>query len=129
MSDIDDDGKIWLRGSVRPEYGVRVGELYFIIGKEDADDINCYIQDNCLLADLHNPEKQYRIIRRFILDQDPQSHGTLFNGFTNTKHGDIRAVTCRDDGVAEFLLNGEDYLNNKADEMDSCQFMQLAGWK
>ena len=34
MPDFDDDGKIWVRGSVSPEYGVRVGTSFFIIGKE-----------------------------------------------------------------------------------------------
>ena len=81
MLNIDDDGKIWLRGSSRPEYGVRVGGLYFITGKEDAKDINCFIHENYLVADLHNSEQQYRIVRRFSLNLAPHSPGALFNGF------------------------------------------------
>ena len=59
---IIDDGKIWLRGSARPEYGVRVGKVYFITGKEDAEIINYLIDDNFLYVDIHNPESQYRTI-------------------------------------------------------------------
>ena len=57
---IIDDGKIWLRGSARPEYGVRVGKGYFITGKEDAEIINYLIDDNFLYVDiLYYPLSSY----------------------------------------------------------------------
>ena len=132
MSDIDDNGKIWLRGSTRPEYGVRVGKLYFVIGKEnkgDSENINCYVHERFLLVDVHNSEKQYRIIRRFSLDLEPRSSGTLFNGFTKTKHADIKAVTYQDEGVERFMLDGEDYILKNDNLIDPIHFMRLAGWK
>ncbi|HAX45758.1 MAG TPA: hypothetical protein DCX78_02880 [Nitrospina sp.] len=129
MPDFDDDGKIWVRGSVRPEYGVRVGDLYFITGMEESDNINCFIRDKYLFADIHDTGKQYRIIRRFPLKLDPECPGTLFSGFTNTKHGDIMALTYRNDGVEEYGVEGEMYSDENASGMDSVRFIQLAGWK
>ena len=129
MSDIDDDGKIWLRGSARPEYGVRIGERYFVTGKEDSENSNCFIQEKYLVVDLHDPGKQYRIIRRFSLDLQPRCSGTLFNGFTKTKHADIKVVTYKDEKVEQFVLDGGDYLLNSDSLIDPIQIMQLTGWK
>ena len=81
------------------------------------------------MVDLHNPEKQYRIIRRFSLDLQPTFYGTLFNGFTKTKHADIKAVTYKDEKVEQFFLNGGDYLRNSDCLIDPIQIMQLTGWK
>ena len=36
MQALYDTGKIWLRGLVKPEYAVRAGDLYFVIGEEDS---------------------------------------------------------------------------------------------
>ena len=129
MPDIDDDGKIWLRGSARPEYGVRVGLLYFVPGKKDSENSTCFIHEKCLVADLHDPENQYRIIRRFSLALEPYSSGTLFNGFKKTKHADINAVTYLDKKVEEFLLDGNEYLLNSDRVISAIQIMQLTGWK
>ena len=129
MPDIDDDGKIWLRGSARPEYGVRVGESYFVTGKEDSENINCFIHEKYLVVDLHDSEKQYRIIRRFSLNLEPRSSGTLFHGFTKSKHADIKAVTYRDEKVEQFVLYGKDYLLNNDSLIDAGQIMQLTGWE
>ena len=126
---IIDDGKIWLRGSARPEYGVRVGKVYFITGKEDAEIINYLIDDNFLYVDIHNSESQYRTIRRFALDLGPKSLGTLFNGFKKTKHADIRAVTYRDKGVEQYRIEGGEYKNKRDDLINIIEMKQLAGWK
>ena len=129
MSDIDDDGKIWLQGNVKPEYGVRIGESYFILGKGDDDNINCFIHDNYLLVDLHDPMKQHRIFRRFDLNLEAKSFGTLFNGFTNTKHADIKAITYRDNGVEEFRFDEEMYSLENGILADPIRMMKLTGWK
>ena len=126
---IIDDGKIWLRGSSRPEYGVRIGKVYFITGKEDAEIINYLIDDNFLYVDIHNPGSQYRTIRRFALDLEPLSPGTLFNGFRKTKHADIRAVTYRDKGVEQYRIEGGEYKNKRDDLINIIEMKQLAGWK
>ena len=128
MLDIDDDGKIWLRGYAKPDYGVRVGELYFVIGKEDSEKSNCFIYENYLVADLHNPEEQYRIVRRFCLDLEPRSSGTLFSGFKKTKHADIKAVTYMDEGVEKLVIDGGYYQLNSDSLINPVKLIQLTGW-
>ena len=129
MPDIDDDGKIWLRGYAKPDYAVKIGELYFVTGKKDFEKSNCFIHDNYLVTDLHNSKQQYRIIRRFSLDLEPRSPGTLFNGFKKTKHADIKAVTYMDEGVEELVIDGGDYQRNSDSLIDPVKLIQLTGWK
>ena len=103
MLNINDSGKIWLRGSVRPEYGVRVGDKYFVVGEGDFQSTIYSLYENHLFVALHYPEKKMRIFRRFSLDLIPKSNGTLFNGFNETKHADIKAITYQDNGVEEHV--------------------------
>ena len=134
--DVDDNGKIWLRGSIKPEYGVRVGELYFITGIDDVNNNNYnilikknFIKDEShLFVDLHYPEKKYRILRRFAFDLEPKSPGTLFSGFTKTKHCDIKAITHRDKGVEEYIINEVDYDLKGYGTIDPIRLIELAGW-
>ena len=86
MRKINDSGKIWLRGSFIPEYGIRVGDNYFVVGEGDSQSITYSVYENHLFVALHYPEKKIRIFRRFSLDLIPKSKGTLFNGFNKTKH-------------------------------------------
>ena len=129
MENIDDEGKIWLKGSVKPEYGVRVGNLYFITGKEDSETISSFIYENYLFIDLDNKEKKYRIFRRFSLDLVPEIPGTLFNGFEKTKHADIKVVTYRDNRIESFIIDGENYLHGGKILNDPINLMRLAGWR
>lgn len=129
MPEIDDTGTIWIRGRVRPEYGVRVGESYFITGKEDAESIECRVDEKYLWVDLHDADKRHRTARRFALDLPAKAPGALFNGFSNTQHADIRAVTYRDEGVEDFAVEGEVYLSRNVGEMESAKFWQMADWK
>ena len=128
MRNIDDFGKIWLRGFARPEFGVRVDEIYFVIGEGDSKSTNCLLYENYLFAVLHYPEKQIRVFRRFSLHLVPKSYGTLFNGFTNTKHADINAVTYRDDGVEEYMGSENDCFLDNDGGIDPIKVMKLAGW-
>ena len=129
MRNIDDFGKIWLRGFIRPELGVRIDEMYFVIGEGDSMSTNYSLYENYLFVILHYPEKQIRVFRRFSLDLVPKSHGTLFNGFTKTKHADINAITYRDDGVEEYAGSEKDcFLDNDGD-IDPIKIMKLTGWK
>lgn len=128
MENIDDEGKIWLKGSVKPEYGVRVGDLYFITGKEDSETVSSFIYQNYLFVDLDNKEKKYRIFRRFSLDLVPEIPGTLFNGFEKTKHADIKVVTYRDNRVESFKIDGENYLLGGKNMTNPIKLMALAGW-
>ena len=128
MRNIDDFGKIWLRGFIRPEFGVRIDEMYFVIGEGDSMSTNCSLYENYLFVVLHYPEKQIRVFRRFSLDLVPKSHGTLFNGFTKTKHADINAITYQDDGVEEHVGGENDCFLNKNGEVDPIKIIELAGW-
>ena len=129
MLEIKDFGKIWLRGYVKPEYGVRVNDRYFVIGEGEAETPICCIYRNYLFVFLDFKEKKFRLFRRFPLDLKPKSHGTLFNGFIHTKHADIIAVTYRDIGVGEFSGDKEDCFLNTSGEMDLTKVMKLAGWE
>ena len=127
MRKINDSGKIWMRGSVRPEYGVRVGDNYFVVGEGDSQSTIYSVYENHLFVVLHYPEKK-RIFRRFSLDLIAKSKGTLFNGFHETKHADIKAVTYQDDGVEEHVSGEKDCFLDKNGEVDPIKIIELAGW-
>ena len=129
MRKINDSGKIWLRGSVRPEYGVRVGDNYFVVGEGDSQSTIYSVYENHLFVVLHYSEKQKRIYRRFSLDLIPKSKGTLFNGFNETKHADIKAITYQDDGVEEHVGGEKDCFLDKNGEVDPIKIIELAGWE
>ena len=127
MRKINDSGKIWLRGSVRPEYGVRVGDNYFVVGEGDSQSTIYSVYENHLFVVLHYSEKK-RIYRRFSLDLIPKSKGTLFNGFNETKHADIKAISYQDDGVEEHVGGEKDCFLDKNGEVDPIKIIELAGW-
>ena len=108
MRKINDSGKIWLQGAVRPEYAVRVDDKYFVVGEGDSQATIFSIYENHLFVALHYPEKKIRIFRRFSLDLISKSKGTLFNGFNDTKHADIKAITYQDDGVEKHVGEEKD---------------------
>ena len=128
MRKINDSGKIWLRGSVRPEYGVRVGDNYFVVGEGDSQSTIYSVYENHLFVVLHSSEKKKRIYRRFSLDLIPKSKGTLFNGFNETKHADIKAISYQDDGVEEHVGGEKDCFLDKNGEVDPIKIIELAGW-
>jgi len=129
MSQIDDFGKIWLRGFLSPEFGVRVDEVYFVIGTGDPKNIQSLIYNNYLIAAIFYPDKKNRVFRRFPLNLVPKSPGTLFNGFTKTKHADINAITYMDSGVDEFICSEKIYFLNNSGEIDPTKIMMLTKWK
>lgn len=124
-----DTGKIWLRGLVKPEYAVRAGDLYFVIGEEDSQSTKYLLYKNYLFVAIHYPQSQSRLFRRFSLDLESKSKGSLFSGFTKTKHADIKAITYRDDGVEDYLAKEKDYFLDKDGEIDPIKIMKLSGWK
>ena len=128
MRKINDSGKIWLRGSVRPEYGVRVDDNYFVVGEGDSQSTIYSIYENHLFVAHYYPEKKIRIFRRFSVDLIPKSKGTLFNGFNETKHSDIKAITYQDDGVEEHVGGEKDCFLDKNGEVEPLKIIELAGW-
>ena len=129
MQAVYDTGKIWLRGLVKPEYAVRAGDLYFVIGEEDSQSTKYLLYKNYLFVAIHYPQSQSRLFRRFSLDLESKSKGSLFSGFTKTKHADIKAITYRDDGVEDYLAKEKDYFLDKDGEIDPIKIMKLSGWK
>jgi|TARA_B110000438_G_scaffold84247_1_gene83840 hypothetical protein len=129
MQALYDTGKIWLRGLVKPEYAVRAGDLYFVIGEEDSQSTKYLLYKNYLFVAIHYPQSQSRLFRRFSLDLESKSKGSLFSGFTKTKHADIKAITYRDDGVEDYLAKEKDYFLDKDGEIDPIKIMKLSGWK
>ncbi len=129
MENIIDFGKIWLRGFLQPEYGVKVDRFYFVVGKGDSLSTDYLIYNNYLFVALHYQEEQIRVFRRFSLDLVPKAPGTLFNGFNQTKHSDIKAVTYRDKGVDEFIGSEKDCVIGTDGNIDPIKIMSVTGWK
>ncbi len=123
-----DTGKIWLRGLVKPEFAVRAGNLYFVVGEGDSQSIKYLLYKNYLFVSIHYHQSQSRLFRRFSLDLESKSKGSLFSGFTMTKHADIKAITYRDDGVEDYLSKEKDYFLDKDGEIDPIKIMKLSGW-
>ena len=128
MINIDDDGKIWLQGNSTPEYGVRVGDLCFVIGQGDTEISNCFVYGENLIADLDNPDKKHRTLRKFPFNLKAKTAGTLFNGFKKTKHADIKAITYKDEGVEEYIVDEEEYNLKDSKSIETIKLMELAGW-
>ena len=93
MEEIQDSGKVWCKGSNRPVHAVRTGNKIFATGKEEDQSIECWVDRDVLYVDLHEPQREIRIARKFPLGLEPTLTGTLFNGFTRTKHADVSIVS------------------------------------
>ena len=129
MSETKDFGKIWLRGHIKPDYGVRVNDRYFVIGEGEAESPIWGIYGNYLLVFLDFKMKKVQFFRKFPLDLKPKSQGTLFNGFIHTKHANVIAATYRDIGVGKFVCDKEDSFLINSGEIDLKKVMELAGWE
>ncbi len=124
MAKIHDTGKVWIRGRIKPEYAVRVGERFFVPGKEDSDDIHCWVEGEFLCVDLHDKNGERRVARKISLNASASAPAALFSGFEKTKHSDVIAVTANDDGVKEFVVEGAKYRNGNIKELNSQKFWE-----
>jgi hypothetical protein len=120
MVEICDSGKVWCKGSARPIHAVRTGAKIFATGKGENQTIECWVDGNVLCVDLHEPG--IRSAKKFPLDLDPTLKGTLFNGFTRTKHADVSIVSSDQSGVEEKTVSGEAYRAGQFDSMDTGDF-------
>lgn len=109
MEECDDKGKVWLRGRVKPVLAVRLGDRILVPGYEDEEKITCKARDGILSVDVNDTSSQTRIFREFPAGVEGSAPGTLFSGFTNTKHADILAVLPDSPGVRERRFEGPDY--------------------
>ncbi len=124
MAEIKDTGKVWFQGAFRPEYALRVESKVYVPGMADNDSIDCRVVDNTLIVDLHNRKRERRTLRSFNLDLPAATPASLFNGFENTQHADIKVVTYRDSGMEELIVEGDSYRTDSVAGMNSETFYQ-----
>jgi len=127
MTEIKDNGKVWIRGQVGTTFAVKVNEKVFVPGQEEDQLIEYWLEGNFLCVDLHNPDQNIRIARRFPLSLKATHPATLFNGFNKTKHADVKVITYKDEGVAEKIFKGEQYVEGNIQNLTRDAFWRLAG--
>ena len=71
MPEIKDIGKVWIRGKTGTSFAVKVDETVFVPGQEEGQSIEYWLEENSLCVDLHDPDQNLRIARRFPLDLRP----------------------------------------------------------
>ncbi len=126
MEKIQDSGKVWCKGFARPVHAVRVGNKIFATGKGEDQTIECWVDKNFLYVDLNEPCREIRYARKFPLDLEPTLPGTLFNGFTLTKHADVLIVRSDHDRIEEKTISGETYRTGQYQNMSSREFCDWA---
>ena len=124
MPEIKDTGKVWIRGQVGTTFAVKVDEKVFVPGQEEGQSVEYWLEGNFLCVDLHSLDQNIRIARRFPLNLEANHPATLFNGFSKTKHADVKVITYKDEGVAEKIFTGEEYGNIQ--NLTRYAFWQLA---
>lgn len=125
MEEIQDSGKVWCKGYARPAHAVRIENKVFATGKTDDQTIECWADKGYLCIDLNEPGREMRLAKKIPLDLEPTLPGTLFNGFTRTKHADILIVNPDQDRVEEEAISGETYRNGQYNCMSSKEFWRL----
>ncbi len=127
MAEIQDDGKVWIRGQSGTAFAVKVDEKVYVPGQENGQSIETWLEGEFLCVDLHSPDRQIRIARRYPLNLEATHPASLFNGFKKTRHADVRVITFEDDGVAEKVFKGDDYLQEDIQGLSRETFWHKAG--
>lgn len=127
MSEIKDYGKVWLRGKPGTSFAVKVDEQVFVPGQGEGQSIEYWLEGDSLCVDLHSPDQNIRIARLFPMSLEATHPATLFNGFNNTKHADVKVITYEDDGVSEKTFTGEAYAEGNIQNLTRDAFWKLAG--
>ncbi len=122
MKKIQDSGKVWCKGFARPAHAVRTGDKIFATGKDEDQTIECWVDRNFLCVDLNEPCREIRYARKFPLYLEPTLSGTLFNGFTLTKHIDVLIVRSDHERIEEKTICGETYRTGQYENMNSREF-------
>jgi len=128
MAEIKDNGKVWVKGSVRPVYAVRIDDKVFATGKAADQKEEFWLENDGLCLDLHNSKKGERTARFIPLNSPAKLSGTLFNGFENTKHADVSIVAFDTEGTKEKTISGEEYQNRGIKDLDYATFWKII-WK
>ena len=126
MPEIKDTGKVWIRGQVGTAFAVKVDEKVYVPGQEEGQSIEYWLEGDFLCVDVHGPNQNIRIARRFPLGLEATHPASLFNGFKKTKHADVKVITYEDEGVAEKIFKDDEYVKGKLENMSRDAFWQRA---
>ena len=122
MEEIQDSGKVWCKGFAGPAHALRIENKIFATGKSEDQSIQCWVDEGVLCVDLNDPGPGIRVAKKFPLDLEPTLSGTLFNGFTRTKHADVLIVSPDQERIKEEIISGETYRVGQYDSMSSREF-------
>ena len=122
MEEIQDSGKVWCKGFAGPAHALRIENKIFATGKSEDQSIQCWVNEGVLCVDLNDPIPGIRLAKKFPLDLEPTLSGTLFNGFTRTKHADVLIVSPDQDRIEEEVISGETYRIGQYESMSSREF-------
>ena len=122
MSEINDTGKVWMKGSVGTAHAVRINDKVFATGQKEGQYIELWIDNGELCIDLHNSKLAERTARLIPIDTPASSPGTLFNGFEKTKHADVLIVSADSEGVKEKTVSGKEYQEGNYKILDRFSF-------
>jgi hypothetical protein len=122
MERIQDSGKVWCKGFSQPTHAVRIKNKIFAIGKSEEQIIECWVEGEILCVDLNEQSKEIRTAKKFPLDLEPNLSGTLFNGFTQTKHTDVLIVSYEHDRIEKKIISGKTYRTGQYDIIGSKEF-------
>jgi hypothetical protein len=122
MEEIQDSGKVWCKGFAGPTHALRIENKIFATGKSEDQTIECWVDKGVLCVDLNDPEPGIRMAKKFPLDLEPTLSGTLFNGFTRTKHADVLIVSPDHDRIGKEVISGETYRIGQYENMSSREF-------
>jgi len=128
MPEIKDHGKVWMRGKPGTSFAVKVDDRVFVLGQEEGQSIDYWLEGNFLCVDLHEPDRSLRTARRFPLDLEATHPATLFNGFDRTQHVDVQVVTFEYKGVEEKVFRDEDYRKRNLESLSRQAFWRQAGF-
>ncbi|MEK9628438.1 MAG: hypothetical protein VW455_05410 [Nitrospinota bacterium] len=124
MAEINDTGKVWIKGSVGPVHAVRVDDKIIATGIKEEPDVELWVDNKGLCIDLHDPPKKMRTARIIPLNSNPSLNGTLFNGFEKTKHADVMIVSSDCEESKEKTVSGENYQEGGYEKLDTKTFWQ-----
>lgn len=122
MKEIQDSGKVWCKGFAGPAHALRIESKIFATGKSEDQIIQFWVDEGVLCVDLNDPGPGIRVAKKFPLDLEPTLSGTLFNGFTRTKHADVLIVSPDQERIKEEIISGETYRIGQYDSMSSREF-------
>ena len=125
MAEINDTGKVWLKGSVGPVCAVRIDDNIFATGEKEDQTVELWLENEGLCIDLHNTKKGERTARFIPLNTPASLAGTLFNGFEKTKHADVLVVACDGNEAKERSVSGIEYQKGNFNTLNPQTFWQI----